>query len=297
MNSMRTWCFVALVTTLGACGGSGRQAGGGGAGADGSVAGAGGDSTAGGAGGSGTPVGAGGSAGGRAGGPPPGGAAGAAGGALGGASGAAGSGVAGSAGGGSVGGAGGNAGGGAGGVSVPKTCLRDTDCGDPWTQTCSAHANAPSSCEVTCPTPCLPGSFCIGGNVCQDQGGNFIMPDERECKVTCDRATSVCLTNGTKTWTCTALCTAIAPSTGAPGCLAGYHCVNQTQVAGWTGTGACQQDGGDGEPCGANDFCISGTCNTETKLCPYAGGRACSNGADCISGTCGPSASMGLSCS
>lgn len=197
-----------------------------------------------------------------------------------------------------TGGAAGSAG--AGGAAPKKTCLRDADCGDPWTTSCVAHAeNIPSTCEVTCDPPCGPGTECAGGNTCKvGDSTYYILADQRTCEASCDRATSVCLTNGTKTWTCTPLCTSTNTITGAPGCLPGYHCINSnTADANYAGTGACLQDGGEGEACGVNNFCIYGTCNAATRLCPYEQGRSCTTGADCITGTCNPNASGGMSCS
>ena len=189
--------------------------------------------------------------------------------------------------------------GGTGGAQQKKTCLLDSDCGDPWTTSCASHAGSlPSTCEVTCDPPCGPGSACAGGNTCKTPAGTFVLSDERMCEASCDTATSVCLTNGTKFWTCTKLCTFINTINNATGCPSGSHCINYNSGGAlFTGTGECQRDDGSAQPCGANGFCLDGTCNAVTRLCPDTEGGPCSTGADCISGACGPSPSGGMRCS
>lgn len=169
-------------------------------------------------------------------------------------------------------GTGGSAGGtgGAGGSSGIRMCRSSSDCADPATQSCVERGSS-TACETSCPLPCTDGSICIGGNACQLPGGQpdgpVITADQRRCEVDCNRATSVCLAMGTAVWTCTPLC-AVENSTGSLGCLDGSHCVNETQVPGWPGTGGCLWDGNPGDPCGLTNYCKAGACNPATKVCP-----------------------------
>ena len=193
---------------------------------------------------------------------------------------------------------GGSSGAAGAGGSAPtkKTCTLDSDCGDPWTMSCTAHPqNQPSTCEVTCDPPCLAGTVCAGGNTCKNAGGQYDTADARACVISCDSATSVCLNSGTTMWTCTPLCTGGSFPNGS--CPAGYHCVNSAQVPGWPGTGECGANAQPGEPCNPDGSCATGTCNQDTKICPTVGGADCATGADCISGVCGPTPRGGMACS
>jgi hypothetical protein len=308
-----TKCAVLVLSFVIGCGGTASHL----SNLDGGSAGAGGRAGASGAGGSGgVAPGVGGAVAGSGG---VGGTAGVAGGASGAAGGRGGSGTAGEAGGngaagqGGMGGAASSAGangssGGAAGASSGVACQTSSDCSQ-RTEVCSANTN---TCVVDCNPTCLPGTICLGGNICVSPGGaNYQSVSYRTCVLSCNDSTSVCEGPGFgpwemmgSTWTCTALCS--TPAYHA--CQTGDHCAI---VSFAPFDYSCMQDGTPGQPCGANGGCVDptcatsggltcvvyGSCNNTTGICPTVDGADCAMDADCWSGTCAPREDGSLGCS
>lgn len=180
--------------------------------------------------------------------------------------------------------------GGQGTGALGVSCTTDTDCA-------SLHCDGGTCSEV-----CIPGGAlgCPAGYACQIG----VLPCRGSCRLSgapgdpCDSnedcTSGICATHEDRSF-CTGLCGESAP------CAGGFTC---TSFGG--GTSLCIPDlGGLGEPCLANDECLSGICATEgersycTRLCdettPCPGGRSYECVASSPPGTsvCQPTGSRG----